>query len=73
MGDERQRGKSERKMNFFLVQTRKKRRKPGKSEMKKNGRQRNETSDVSERKTVDKMRYPQLEDKNAVSSVDNCG
>ena len=25
------------------------------------------------RKTVDKMRYPQLEDKNAVSSVDNCG
>lgn len=39
--------------------------------MKENGRQRNETSDVSKRKTVDKMRYPQLEDKNAVSSVDN--
>ena len=73
LGDERRRGKSERKMNFFLVQTRKKRRKPGKSEMKENGRQRNETSDVSERKTVDKMRYPQLEDKNAGSSVDNCG
>ena len=73
LGDERRRGKSERKMNFFLVQTRKKRRKPGKSEMKENGRQRNETADVSERKTVDKMRYPQLEDKNAVSSVDNCG
>ena len=73
MGDERRRGKSERKMNFFLAQTRKKRRKPGKSEKKEAGRQRNETSDVSKRKTVDKMRYPQLEDKNAVSSVDNCG
>ena len=60
-------------MNFFLVQTRKKRRKTGKGEMKENGRQRNETSDVSKRKAVDKMRYPQLEDKNAVSSVDNCG
>ena len=41
--------------------------------MKENGQQRNETSDVSKGKTVDKMRYPQLEDKNAVSSVDNCG
>ena len=73
MGDERRRGKSERKMTFFLAQTRKKRRKPEKSEMKENGQQRNETSDVSKRKTVDKIRYPQLEDKNAVSSVDNCG
>jgi len=60
-------------MNFFLFKQEKSVENREKSEMKENGRQRNETSDVSERKTVDKMCYPQLEDKNAVSSVDNCG
>ena len=72
-GEKRVAENEKEKSCFFLVKKRKKRRKPGKSEMKENGRQRNETSDVSKRKTVDKMRYPQLEDKNAVSSVDNCG
>ena len=65
--------KERKEDEFFSCSNKKKRRKPGKSEMKENGRQRNETSDVSKRKTVDKMRYPQLEDKNAFSSVDNCG